>query len=84
MSEPAAAETNALRLLPSVDQLLRTETAVSLRKLVGLTRLTVLARTVTDEMRAKILDSVMPTGETRETLLLRVEQRLKEVGETVK
>jgi L-seryl-tRNA(Ser) seleniumtransferase len=80
MSEPAAAKTSALRLLPSVDQLLRTETAVSLRNRVGLTRLTVLVRTVTDEMRAKILADPMSTGETRETLLLRAEQRLKQVG----
>lgn len=81
MSEPAAAKTNALRLLPSVDQLLRTVSAVNLRTLVGLTRLTVLARTVTDEMRARILASEMPNGETRETLLRQAEQRLKEVGE---
>lgn len=80
MSKPAAPKTNALRLLPSVDQLLRTEAAVTLRNLVGLPRLTFLARTVTDEMRAKILASEMSKGETRETLLLRAEQRLKEVG----
>lgn len=80
MSEPATAKTTALRLLPSVDQLLRTETAVSLRNLVGLSRLTVIARTVTDELRAKILASEMSNGDTRETLLLQAEQRLKEVG----
>ncbi|HYN24350.1 MAG TPA: L-seryl-tRNA(Sec) selenium transferase [Pyrinomonadaceae bacterium] len=80
MSGPATAKTSALRLLPSVDQLLRTETAVSLRTLVGLSRLTVLARMVTDEMRAKIQASEMSNGDTRETLLLQAEQRLKEVG----
>lgn len=80
MSEPATVKTTALRLLPSVDQLLRTETAVSLRNLVGLSRLTVIARTVTDEMRAKILASEMSNRDTRETLLLKAEQRLKEVG----
>ncbi len=80
MSEPVTGKTNALRLLPSVDQLLRTETAVRLRNLVGLSRLTVMARTVTDEMRAKILASEMSNGDTRESLLLQAEQRLKEVG----
>ena len=80
MSEPAAAKTDALRLLPSVDQLLRTKTALSLRNLTGLSRLTVIARTVTDEMRAKILANEMSDGETRETLLLQAEQRLSEVG----
>ena len=80
MSEPATAKTYDLRLLPSVDQLLRTETAVSLRNLVGLSRLTVMARTVTEEMRARILANEMSNGDTRETLLLQAEQRLKEVG----
>jgi L-seryl-tRNA(Ser) seleniumtransferase len=80
MSEPATAKTSALRSLPSVDQLLRTETAVSLRKLVGLSQLTALARIVTDEMWAKIQASEMSNGDTRETLLLQAEQRLKEVG----
>jgi L-seryl-tRNA(Ser) seleniumtransferase len=80
MSEPASAKANALRLLPSVDQLLRTETAAFLRNLVGLSRLTELARTVTDEMRAKILASELSNGETRDALLIQAEQRLKEVG----
>lgn len=80
MSEPGTAKTKALRLLPSVDQLLRTETAVNLRKRVGLSRLTVIARIVTDEMRAKIQSSKMFNGDTRETLLLQAEQRLNEVG----
>jgi L-seryl-tRNA(Ser) seleniumtransferase len=79
MAEPVT-EKNPLRLLPSVDQLLRTETAVSIRNLVGLSRLTVIARIVTDEMRAKIQASEMSNGDTRETLLIRAEQRLKEVG----
>ncbi|MDQ3668270.1 MAG: L-seryl-tRNA(Sec) selenium transferase [Acidobacteriota bacterium] len=80
MSEPAIPKTSALRLLPSVDQLLRTETAVKLRKLVGLSRLTVLARTVTDELRANILAGEKSNGDTREALLLRAKQRLQEVG----
>lgn len=79
MSEPVTSKTSALRLLPSVDQLLRTETAVSLRSVVGLSRLTAIARTVTDEMRAKILDSEMSNGDTRDSLMLQAEQRLQEV-----
>src|SRR5688572_1456973 len=80
MSETANAKTSPLRLLPSVDQLLRTEAAAGLRKLVGLTRLKVIARTVTDEMRAEILASDVSNGDTRETFLREAEQRLKEVG----
>ncbi|MCM3872740.1 MAG: L-seryl-tRNA(Sec) selenium transferase [Pyrinomonadaceae bacterium] len=79
MSEPRT-KTDDLRLLPSVDQLLRTETAVSLRNLVGLSRLTVMARTVADEMRKRILGTEMSSGDTRESLLLQAEQRLREVG----
>lgn len=80
MSEPANANLSPLRLLPSVDQLLRTEAAVGLRELVGLSRLTLIARTVTDELRSKILASELSNGDTRETLLRQAEERLKEVG----
>lgn len=80
MPELAAAKKNALRLLPSVDQLLRTKAAVNLRNRVGLSRITVFARTVTEDMRARILACEMSNGETRESLLLEAEQRLTEVG----
>lgn len=79
MSEPVT-KTGDLRLLPSVDQLLRTETAVGLRNLLGLSWLTIVARTVTEEMRARILANEISNGDTRESLLLLAEQRLKEVG----
>jgi L-seryl-tRNA(Ser) seleniumtransferase len=80
MSEPATGKTNALRLLPSVDQLLRTETALSLRRSVGLARLTTLARTVTEEMRSIILGGKVTNDDTRDSLLLQAEHRLKTVG----
>jgi L-seryl-tRNA(Ser) seleniumtransferase len=80
MSEPVIAKANALRLLPSVDQLLRTEAAVSLRSLVGLSRLTVIARNVTDEMRAELMSDETSIGNTREALLHKAEQRLREFG----
>jgi L-seryl-tRNA(Ser) seleniumtransferase len=77
MSEPATAKTTALRLLPSVDQLLRTEAALKLRNLVGLPRLTALARVVAEEMRAEIRASEKANAYTREALLLQSEQRLE-------
>jgi L-seryl-tRNA(Ser) seleniumtransferase len=80
MSEPSTSRTTALRLLPSVDQLLRTETAMGLRNLVGLSRLTVIARSVTDAMRAKIMANEILNGNTREALLLEAEDLLKQVG----
>src|ERR1700686_1276174 len=46
---------SSLRALPSVDSLLRTETAQSLRPQIGAGRLSFLARKVTDEMRREML-----------------------------
>jgi L-seryl-tRNA(Ser) seleniumtransferase len=45
----------SLRALPSVDSLLRTETARSIRPQVGASRLSSLARQITDEMRREML-----------------------------
>lgn len=80
MSEPRITKIESLRLLPSVDQLLRTETGARLRDLVGLSRLTVMARAVTDEMRKRILANELSNGDTRESLLLKAEDGLKEIG----
>lgn len=79
MSEPVTRTTD-LRLLPSVDRLLRTETALNLRDVVGLPRLTVLARTVTEEVRARLLADKMSNGDTRENLLHQAELLLREAG----
>lgn len=79
MSKPVKAET-ALRMLPSVDQLLRTETAMNLRKAIGVSRLTALARTVTDQMRTQILTREISNGDTRENLLRKAEQWLMVEG----
>lgn len=81
MSETAAAKPDALRGLPSVDQLLRTEVAVRLRSVVGTPRLTAVARAVTDELRAEIqaADPAMACGDTRETLLNQAIQRLEKL-----
>lgn len=69
-------------MLPSVDALLRTETARGLRALVGIERLTALARDITEELRAS-LQSDTATIETttgapsRETLLAEAARRLE-------
>jgi L-seryl-tRNA(Ser) seleniumtransferase len=49
------ASNNLLRLLPSIDVLLRTATAGSLQSAVGLEHLSDLARKVTDELRQEIM-----------------------------
>jgi L-seryl-tRNA(Ser) seleniumtransferase len=79
MSKPVNAK-NALRILPSVDQLLRTATGMNLRKSLGVSRLTVLARTVTDQMRSQILAREISNGDTRENFLRKAEQWLMAEG----
>ena len=54
MSEPVSAKPIDLRELPSVDQLLKTGAAQQLQTQVGGTRLKVIARAVTEELRAKL------------------------------
>ena len=49
------ASNNLLRLLPSIDVLLKTGTAGSLQSVVGLEHLSDLARKVTDELRQEIM-----------------------------
>jgi L-seryl-tRNA(Ser) seleniumtransferase len=78
MSEPAISKTTALRALPSVDQLLRTEAAMALRQRIGASRLTSLARSVTDQIRAEIQSRKMAGAITREGLLDLSVQRLKD------
>lgn len=54
MSEGKKSEISALRHVPSVDQLLRTDMARQLRESIGLKRVTAIARTVTAEIRSLI------------------------------
>jgi len=71
---------SALRALPSVDSLLRTDVALSLVDLVGRQQLTSLARAVTEEMRAT-LQEARATSEngdrSREALLAEAAIRLE-------
>jgi L-seryl-tRNA(Ser) seleniumtransferase len=74
---------NLLRALPSIDALLRTETARSLQEKIGLEHLSALARKVTEELRQEIMNapsSVTNQGQSQEslraTLLQEAAQRL--------
>ncbi|MDX6306800.1 MAG: L-seryl-tRNA(Ser) seleniumtransferase [Blastocatellia bacterium] len=76
---PKSQNKNSLRALPSVDALLRTETAQSIRPQLGATRLSALVRRVTDEMRREILAtaSVEETENgSQSSLLSEAEKRL--------
>jgi L-seryl-tRNA(Ser) seleniumtransferase len=79
---PKIQSKTSLRALPSVDSLLRTQTAVSIRKQIGTTRATSLARQITDELRREILamkpDRAPESGQngSRASLLEEAERRL--------
>ena len=71
---------NSLRHVPSVDQLLRTEAARELRALVGIKRLTNIARAVTAEIRSLIRtdqEFVKTNGNQAEMLLAEAVRRME-------
>jgi L-seryl-tRNA(Ser) seleniumtransferase len=84
---PKIQNSPSLRALPSVDSLLRTETARSLKPKVGAGRLTVLARKVTNELRLEILagSRTSPPASadngSRSSLLMEAEKRLASAHE---
>jgi L-seryl-tRNA(Ser) seleniumtransferase len=82
MSEQETSKSNLLRALPSVDALLRTETARALLATVGAQHLTQLARAVTDELRASVqagnsTATATNGAQARETLLKEAARRLE-------
>ena len=78
MSDPVTTNASTLRALPSVDQLLRMDSAIKLRTLVGADRITAIAREVTKEMREEIQAlNLQSEGPTREALLLQGVARLE-------
>lgn len=84
MTDKTQIRQQALRALPSVDALLRTETARHLYEAVGAQHLAALARIVTEELRAGIQASQLSTEEgqpngdyTREALLAEAARRLE-------
>jgi L-seryl-tRNA(Ser) seleniumtransferase len=85
MTDRTETRQQALRALPSVDSLLRTEAALSLRATVGAQHLAALARTITEEMRAGIQQGQssttgdQPDGDySREALLTEATRRLEQ------
>ncbi|HEX7774619.1 MAG TPA: L-seryl-tRNA(Sec) selenium transferase [Pyrinomonadaceae bacterium] len=71
---------NSLRHVPSVDQLLRTEAARELRGLVGIKRLTNIARAVTAEIRSLIRtdrEFLKTNGNQAELLLAEAVKRME-------
>lgn len=79
MASSTKSQFSALQAIPSVDQLLRTEAAARLREVVGVQRLTAIARLITDEMRNDLQCSE-PTSYTRQTLLNEAVKKLEHFG----
>jgi L-seryl-tRNA(Ser) seleniumtransferase len=84
MADKVKASTSLLRALPSVDALLRTETARALRDTVGAEHLTTVARAVTEELRldiqSRVADENRDNGAlTRSELLVEAARRLERV-----
>ena len=80
MSNPAALKTNALRELPSVDQILRSERLSELRHTVGPKHLTAVARMIIEEMRAEVQQykpEMREQAASRESLLALAITRLE-------
>ena len=74
--------TQPLRALPSIDALLREPTVMAWRERIGATRLTMLARAITDELRAELQTGVATNGEwTRAVLFAEAVKRLEHAAE---
>ena len=80
MPKPEKTGRENLRHVPSVDQLLRTDVARELRGLVGIRRLTNIARSVTAEIRSLVQDdasSFASNGDYAEVLLNEAVRRME-------
>lgn len=83
MSKPQKVEASLLRMIPSVDQLLRTDEALALRDSIGIRRLTAIARLVTAEIRSLVQAEQNPhsaDGHTATALLAEAVRRLEETS----
>jgi L-seryl-tRNA(Ser) seleniumtransferase len=77
MSNPSASKHSPLRAIPSVDQLLRTGAAAELKAVVGVQRLTDIAREIIEDMRREIRTVDLPTH-TKDRLLAEASKRLED------
>ena len=81
MPQSKPAGDSRLRLIPSVDQLLRTPTAGELTVTLGVKKVTALARLVTAELRSAIRNQEAQTNQhSSESLLEQAEQRLRQTA----
>src|SRR5215212_6737452 len=80
MAKPGKTSPGVLRYVPSVDQLLRTDAARELRGLVGIRKLTHIARSVTAEIRDLVQNdsgAFAANGDYSEVLLREAIKRME-------
>ena len=82
MSKPTAATSTALRLIPSVDEVLRTSTGLKLKSSIGSKQLTALARAAIADIRSLVRSGSAIAGKSVEahtaaTLLQEAERRIE-------
>ena len=73
--------TSNLRHVPSVDQLLRTDMARTLREAIGLKRVTAIARSVTTEIRSSLRENVIENDRSPESLLAEALRRMEQTAQ---
>lgn len=73
--------TSNLRHVPSVDQLLRTDVARTLREAIGLKRVTAIARSVTTEIRSSIRENSLENNHSPEALLAEAVRRMEQTAQ---
>src|SRR6266404_1610383 len=85
MTKAKKAGESTLRLVPSVDQLLRADATAALRDSIGIRRLTAIARLVTSEIRSMVLaehNAEVPRVHTATTLMAEAVRRMEETTRT--
>jgi L-seryl-tRNA(Ser) seleniumtransferase len=82
MAEQEKSKRATLRDVPSVDQLLRTDAARELREMVGVRRLTNIARAVTAEIRSLIRDNGDYAGSLLEEAVKRMDASARREGQS--
>src|SRR5690349_12425762 len=76
--------TSNLRHVPSVDQLLRTDVARSLREAIGLKRVTAIARSVTTEIRSLLRNNELNLGANGHSAAALLSEAVRRMTETAK
>ena len=79
MADKELESSGILRLLPSINELLNTETAKKIEPETGANRLTEMARTAVESLRRELVENKREENFSREDLLTKAEQFLEKI-----